>query len=416
MLHHVYTGDYPDTAEKCDERAHKITKTLEKIEKVLATTTSAVPVQCSSTAKADDSSNRKNHINGDTKASSTTDQKPLKRKRSSEGLSAGILLEQDTKVYLCAKALQIQKVTDPCRTRVFAAVQHLLDNPDGVTQLVKPIKRLLEGTKVQNTQDRVRNDVLEALLLRHHVCDTDKDLKDLLLAQEPALWSIGVSVLKQAKRKWLADPFENSARNTSSYGFGFADDSNTAAPVVSGSSCFKFGKGGGFGATPPLATSLFGRSGPMSTEGRVFSSPHKPPLSTGVRTTTVGANGTARTSIFDKFSGLGGLSLNDGGTKAPNPSKSAFPAFDRKPYPALFVLADTEELLREFIPEPYKSKIKYITRSGCKRPNSWKVSFENIEDASGALRSANEEVAGRGRNKDGLKLPRFSAFKDKSEH
>lgn len=108
---------------------------------------------------------------------------------------------------------------------------------------------------------------------------------------------------------------------------------------------------------------------------------------------------------------------NGHGDKAADDKKStASPAFDRKPFTALFVFADTEELLREYIPEPYKSKIKSITRSGGKSPNGWKVNFENHEDASGALKGANEEIASRGRNKDGPKPPRFNSFMDKSEH
>ena len=107
---------------------------------------------------------------------------------------------------------------------------------------------------------------------------------------------------------------------------------------------------------------------------------------------------------------------NGHGDKAADEKKTSSPAFERKSSSALYVTpADTEETVRDYIPEPHKSKIKALHKASSKFSNAFKVIFESTDDAAAALKAAQEEVSSR-RTKDGPKPPRFAFYMDKSEH
>lgn len=103
---------------------------------------------------------------------------------------------------------------------------------------------------------------------------------------------------------------------------------------------------------------------------------------------------------------------NGHGDAADEKKVTSSPAVERKPPTALFVaFADTEEIAKEYIPEPHKGKIKSVHRQG-KFGNNWKIQYDTPEDASAALKAAQEES--RSRNKDTPKPPRYNLFMENS--
>ncbi|KPI42886.1 uncharacterized protein AB675_1849 [Cyphellophora attinorum] len=97
-------------------------------------------------------------------------------------------VEQDIKVYLCAKSLKIEYVAQTAHQNAETTLRQILRDSGAVAQAIRPLGLLFESTV--SGEDNLRTTVVQICLEQRENCDANPQLRALLLKHESSIWTV----------------------------------------------------------------------------------------------------------------------------------------------------------------------------------------------------------------------------------